>query len=148
MRCIIFRTARNIISHFGFIIFLISTKVSGRPFSCFSFSQLIRSFTTTWSSISFIILFGVLVLSFYIFWKINTASFKFNAFLLSFANATSITFPESLILLEKRLWLRCFPVNLAKFLRTPFLQNQKTSASGSSDQFIDHWNTTETTIIF
>ena len=144
MRCIIFRTARNIISHFGFIISLISTKVSGRLASW----QLIRSFTTTWSSISFIILFGVLVLSFYIFWKINTASFKFNAFLLSFANATSITFPESLILLEKRLWLRCFPVNLAKFLRTPFLQNQKTSASDSSDQFIDHWNTTETTIIF
>ena len=144
MRCIIFRTARNIISHFGFIISLISTKVSGRPASW----QLIRSFTTTWSSISFIILFGVLVLSFYIFWKINSASFKFNAFLLSFANATSITFPESLILLEKRLWLRCFPVNLAKFLRTPFLQNQKTSASDSSDQFIDHWNTTETTIIF
>ena len=26
-------------------------------------------------------------------------------------------------LLKKRLWFRCFPVNLAKFLRTPFLQN-------------------------
>ena len=26
-------------------------------------------------------------------------------------------------LLKKRLWLRCFPVNFAKFLRTPFLQN-------------------------
>ena len=26
-------------------------------------------------------------------------------------------------LLKKRLWHRCFPVNLAKFLRTPFLQN-------------------------
>ena len=25
--------------------------------------------------------------------------------------------------LEKRLWHRCFPVNFAKFLRTPFLQN-------------------------
>ena len=24
---------------------------------------------------------------------------------------------------KKRLWHRCFPVNLAKFLRTPFLQN-------------------------
>ena len=23
----------------------------------------------------------------------------------------------------QRLWHRCFPVNLAKFLRTPFLQN-------------------------
>ena len=26
-------------------------------------------------------------------------------------------------LLKKRLWLRCFPMNFAKFLRTPFLQN-------------------------
>ena len=26
-------------------------------------------------------------------------------------------------LLKKRLWHRCFPVNVAKFLRTPFLQN-------------------------
>ena len=24
---------------------------------------------------------------------------------------------------KKRLWHRCFPMNLAKFLRTPFLQN-------------------------
>ena len=28
-----------------------------------------------------------------------------------------------LSLLKKRPWHRCFPVNLAKFLRTPFLQN-------------------------
>ena len=27
------------------------------------------------------------------------------------------------ILLKKSLWHRCFPVNFAKFLRTPFLQN-------------------------
>ena len=26
-------------------------------------------------------------------------------------------------LLKKRLWHRCFPVNVAKFLRAPFLQN-------------------------
>ena len=26
-------------------------------------------------------------------------------------------------LLKKRLWYRCFPVDFAKFLRTPFLQN-------------------------
>ena len=26
-------------------------------------------------------------------------------------------------LLKKRLWYMCFPVNLARFLRTPFLQN-------------------------
>ena len=29
--------------------------------------------------------------------------------------------PETL--LKKRLWHKCFPVNFAKFLRTPFLQN-------------------------
>ena len=29
----------------------------------------------------------------------------------------------STILLEKRLWRWCFPVNFAKVLRTPFLQN-------------------------
>ena len=27
-----------------------------------------------------------------------------------------------LILLKKRLWHRCFPVNFAKFLKTPFLK--------------------------
>ena len=31
--------------------------------------------------------------------------------------------PEPATLLKKRLWHRCFPVNFAKFLRTPFLQN-------------------------
>ena len=30
---------------------------------------------------------------------------------------------KSPTLLKKRLWHRCFPVNFAKFLRTPFLQN-------------------------
>ena len=30
---------------------------------------------------------------------------------------------RSATLLKKRLWHRCFPVNFAKFLRTPFLQN-------------------------
>ena len=30
---------------------------------------------------------------------------------------------EPATLLKKRLWHRCFPVNFAKFLRTPFLQN-------------------------
>ena len=29
---------------------------------------------------------------------------------------------RSAFLLRKRLWHRCFPVNFAKFLRTPFLQ--------------------------
>ena len=30
---------------------------------------------------------------------------------------------KSATLLKKRLWRRCFPVNFAKFLRRPFLQN-------------------------
>ena len=30
---------------------------------------------------------------------------------------------RSATLLKKSLWYRCFPVNFAKFLRTPFLQN-------------------------
>ena len=30
---------------------------------------------------------------------------------------------RSAILLKKRIWHRCFPVNFAKFLRTPFLKN-------------------------
>ena len=29
----------------------------------------------------------------------------------------------SLFLLKKRLWHKCFLVNLAKFIKTPFLQN-------------------------
>ena len=35
-------------------------------------------------------------------------------------------------LLKKRLWLRCFPMNFAKFLRTPFLQNTQATASGKN----------------
>ena len=31
--------------------------------------------------------------------------------------------PQPATLLKKRLWQRCFPVNFAKFLRTPFLKN-------------------------
>ena len=31
--------------------------------------------------------------------------------------------PSKKIILKKRPWHRCFPVNFAKFLRTPFLQN-------------------------
>ena len=31
--------------------------------------------------------------------------------------------PKPATLLKKRLWHRCFPVNFAKFLRTPFSQN-------------------------
>ena len=35
-------------------------------------------------------------------------------------------------LLKKSLWHRCFPVNFAKFLRTPFLQN-------TSGKLLLHW---------
>ena len=35
----------------------------------------------------------------------------------------SLFFDRPATLLKKRLWVRCFLVNLAKFLRTPFLQN-------------------------
>ena len=31
--------------------------------------------------------------------------------------------PKTCTIIKKRLWHRCFPGNLAKFLRTPFLQN-------------------------
>ena len=37
-------------------------------------------------------------------------------------------------LLKKRLWHRCFPVNFAKFLKTPFLQNT------SGDCFFLFWS--------
>ena len=40
------------------------------------------------------------------------------------------------ILLKKRLWHRCFPVNFAKFLRTPFLQN-------NSERLPLKWNKTK-----
>ena len=35
----------------------------------------------------------------------------------------SFFFNKDATLLKKRIWYRCFPVNFAKFLRTPFLQN-------------------------
>ena len=38
--------------------------------------------------------------------------------------------PESLFLI-KRLWHSCFPVDLAKFSRTPFLQNTSDGCLGS-----------------
>ena len=47
-------------------------------------------------------------------------------------------------LLKKRLWHRCFPVNVAKFLRTRFLQNTSggcfcvLSFSGSNYTFVDY----------
>ena len=42
-------------------------------------------------------------------------------FCLKFVKGSRCARPATL--LKKRLWHRCFPVNFAKFLRTPFLQN-------------------------
>ena len=41
----------------------------------------------------------------------------------NFAEFTGKHLCQSLFSLKKRLWHRGFPVNFAKFLRTPFLQN-------------------------
>ena len=41
---------------------------------------------------------------------------------LSFSRPSS-NFLKPATLLKKRLWHRCFPVNFAKFLRTPFVQS-------------------------
>ena len=38
-------------------------------------------------------------------------------------NSQETTCARASFLLKKRLWHRCFPVNFAKFVRTPFLQN-------------------------
>ena len=38
-------------------------------------------------------------------------------------NSQEKTCAKVSLLLKKRLWHRCFPVNFVKFLRTPFLQN-------------------------
>ena len=39
-------------------------------------------------------------------------------------------------LLKKRLWYRCFPVNFAKFSRTPFLRNTPVVASIDHKEYI------------
>ena len=41
----------------------------------------------------------------------------------NFANFTGKHLCQNLFLSKEGLWHRCFPVNFAKFLRTPFLQN-------------------------
>ena len=43
-------------------------------------------------------------------------------------------------LLKRRLWYRCFPVNFAKFLRTPILQN----TSGRLLLYLQSWQTRPT----
>ena len=49
---------------------------------------------------------------------------------LKFRKIQKTPVPESLFLV-KRLWYRCFPVNLAKFSRTLFLQNTSDGCLGS-----------------
>ena len=54
-----------------------------------------------------------LLIKFYLIKRISSIFLSFLAWNRSLMPAT---------LLKKRLWHRCFPVNFAKFLRTPFLQ--------------------------
>ena len=42
---------------------------------------------------------------------------------------------QSLFLLKKRFWHRCFPKNFMKFLRTPFLQNTSRRLLLNSEEF-------------
>ena len=45
--------------------------------------------------------------------------------------------PEACNFIKKSDWRRCFPVKFAKFLRTPFLQNNlRTTASGTFSWFV------------
>ena len=47
-------------------------------------------------------------------------------------------FADFATLLKKRLWHRCFPVNFAKFSRTPFLQNtsERLLLIGSDNKYL------------
>ena len=58
-------------------------------------------------------------------WSIHWRCSVRKGILINFAKFTGKHLCQSLFfdLLKKRLWHRCFPVNFAKFLRTPFLQN-------------------------
>ena len=71
-----------------------------------------------------------------------------NGFLINFAKFTGkhlrqslffnkVAGPRSATLSKKRPWQRCFPVNFAKILRTPFLQN--TSGRLLLSFLIDHF---------
>ena len=56
-----------------------------------------------------------------VFLKISQNSQENICAIVSFFN--KVASPRPATLLKKRLWHRCFPVNFAKFLRTPFLQS-------------------------
>ena len=51
----------------------------------------------------------------------NLAKFTWKHLASLFFNKVAVLRPSTLF--KKRLWHRCFPVNFAKFLRTPFSQN-------------------------
>ena len=51
-------------------------------------------------------------------------------------------------LLKKRLWHRCFPVNFAKFLRTPFLQNTSGRLRLIESNFLSLYSLTKQFSIF
>ena len=55
--------------------------------------------------------------------KVNTDIFGTNKEIRFYATHHKVPETQPATLLKKRLWQRCFPVNFAKFLRTPFLQN-------------------------
>ena len=57
------------------------------------------------------------------FWQISIFSARKEWQTCTFRSSRRRCSVELATILKKRLWHRCFPVNFAKFLRTPFLQN-------------------------
>ena len=51
-------------------------------------------------------------------------------FLKIYENSQENTCARASFLLKKRLWHKCFPVNFAKILRTPFFKTPQVAASG------------------
>ena len=94
--------------------------------------------------------FSVSVLHFWIFRSSCPKMFFKKGVLRNFAKSTGkhlcqnlffnkVAGPRSATLLKKRLWHRCFPVNLAKFVRTPFLKNTfpyRTAPEAASGYFL------------
>ena len=57
------------------------------------------------------------------FWQISIFSARKEWQPCTFRSSRRRCSVEPATVLKKRLWHRCFPVNFAKFLRTPFLEN-------------------------
>ena len=47
-----------------------------------------------------------------------------------------VSAPEPATLLKKRLWHRCFPMNFAKFLRTPFQRTPRNDCVSTIQDFL------------